>query len=495
LGASRSRLLIPLLAESVLLCFAGGLLGVLVALWANDWISSRLSDNGIFKLTLTLDWRVMAFALLASVATGVFFGLVPAWLMTRVRVSDSLKSGTRGNTGDRAQHRLRHGLIILQFGLALLLLASAGLFIRGLERMLSIDPGWNHRSVVQAVINLPPAKYSPEQAYAFYQQLQERLAALPGADGATVGWTMPVFQFLAVRTFAVEGQDAPVPGREPVAYVNGISPSYLPTLQIKLLSGRNFSEADTRTSLPVAIINASMAKSLFPNGDAIGRRISNADPTQPGGFEIVGVVSDIGFAVGGVPASTTFQVLRPLSQDTWNYSSVAIRSTAPERMQEPMRQAIASLDSELVLQQFGTIKEVSKIVTGTMSLINTLLVSFAVLGLFLAALGIYGVVARLVVQRTPEIGVRVALGAQSSDVVWLILKTGLKLTLWGTALGLVAAAGVSYALSKAMPAMAANDPFVLLAVTGILIVIGLVACWLPAHRASRVDPLVALRTE
>ncbi|MEO7598645.1 MAG: ABC transporter permease [Opitutus sp.] len=495
LGASRSRLLAPLLAESVLLSFGGGLLGVLIAVWANDWISSRLSDNGIYKLVLALDWRVMTFALLVSMATGIFFGLVPAWLMTRVGVNASLKSGTRGNTGDRAQHRLRHGLIVVQFALALLLLAGAGLFIRSLDRLLAIDPGWNHRSVLQAVINLPPAKYSPEQAHQFYRQLQERLAALPGVDGATVGWTIPVFQFLTTRSFVVEGQAAPVPGREPVAYVNGISPSYLPTLQIKLLSGRNFSESDTRNSVPVVMINASMARALFPKGDAIGHRIGNSDPTQPGWFEIVGIVTDIGFAIGGIPTTSPFQVLRPLSQDTWNYSSVAIRSSTPEAMGETLRQTIASLDPDLAIQQFGTVKQVGKLVTGTMSMINTLLISFALLGLFLAALGIYGVVARLVVQRTPEIGVRVALGAASSDVIWLILRTGLKLTLWGTFIGLMAAYGVSRALSQALPRMPVDDPLVLVGVAAILIAIGLVACWLPARRASRVDPIVALRAE
>jgi putative ABC transport system permease protein len=495
LGASRSRLLRPLLAESALLSVGGGLLGVLVSVWSNDWISSRLSDNGIFKLTLVLDWRVLSFAVGVSVATALFFGLVPAWLMTKVRVNDSLKSGTRGNIGDRAQHRLRNGLIIVQFGLALVLLAGASLFVRGLHHMVSLDPGWNHRSILQAVLNLPEAKYSGVQAYSFYRQLQERLEALPGVEDATVGWTLPVFQFLTSRTFVVEGKDPPAPGREPVAYVNAVTPSFLSTLQIKLQSGRNFTEADNPSSLQVAMINASMARTLFPNENPIGRRIGSPDPKQPGWFEIVGVVPDIGFVIGGVPSMSPFQVLRPLAQDPWNYVTVAIRTAAPEAFTESMRQTIASLDPDLALQQFGTIKQVGKVVTGMMSMVNSLLISFALLGLFLAALGIYGVVAHLVVQRTPEIGVRVALGAQTHNVVWLILRSGLRLTLWGTGLGLLGSFGLGLLLTRALPTVKVDDPWLLGVVTLILIAIGLLACWLPARRASRVDPMIALRAQ
>jgi predicted permease len=498
LGASRSHLLRPLLAESLLLSIAGGLLGLLVAVWTNDWVSSRLSDNGIYRLTLVLDWRVLSFAMGVSVVTGLFFGLVPAWRLARVRGNDSLKSGNRGNTGDRFQHRVQHSLIVTQFANALILLAGAAGFIRVLDGVLVRDPGWRQTEMVQAVLNLPAAKYStPAQTYAFYTQLQERLAALPGVEGATVGWTLPVFQFLTTRTLVAEGQPAPVPGHEPVAYINAITPSYLATLGLRLQSGRNFNDADTLTSVPVAIINASMARALFPGENAVGHRIGSPDPKNPAWFEIVGVVPDIRFAVGVVPgsSSTPFQVLRPLAQETWNYVSVAVRSRTPGAQLQPLRQTIAALDPNLVLQQFGTIADVTKIVTGGASMLSTVLVSFALLGLFLAALGLYGVIARVVVQRTPEIGVRVALGAQSRDVVWLILRTGLRLTLIGSALGLLGAAALGWGLGKAMSVKSASDPLLFAGVTAVLVVIGLVACWLPARRAAKVDPMVALRAE
>jgi len=496
LGASRTRLLRPLLGESMLLSVAGGLLGLLVALWSNDWISSRLSSSGIFRLTLELDWRVMSFALGASLATGLFFGLAPAWLLARVRVADSLKSGNRGNTGDRFQQRLQHGLIIAQFAAAVLLLASAAGFLRSADRLVSNNPGWDQPRVVQAVLNLPSTRYAtPAQTYAFYERLADRVAALPGAEGATVGWTLPVFVFLTTRTLVVEGQAPPAPGHEPVAYFNAVMPSWLPTVGLKVSSGRNFTANDRLGSSPVVIINASMARALFPNTNPIGQRLGSTDPKTPGWAEIVGVVPDIGFSVGMIPRSTPFQVLRPLAQETWNYVTVAVRTRTPDALTEPLRQAIAELDPNLVPQQLGPIKEVTKLVTGSANMMSTVLVCFALLGLFLAALGLYGVIARVVVQRTPEIGIRVALGAQSVDVIWLVLRMGLKLTLLGTIIGLVGSLALGWGLTRLMPDMATHESWLNVAVAAILIPVGLLACWLPARRAAKVDPIEALRTE
>ncbi len=496
LGASRLRLFRPLLGESLLLAAGGGALGLLVATWANDWISSRLSDNGFVKLTVSIDWRVLLFAMGVSLATGVFFGIAPAWLMTRIRVPDTLKSGTRGNTGDRAQHRLRNALIIGQFSLALILLAGAGFFLRGLDRLLSIDVGWNKHSLVQAVVNLPAAKYpTPAQTYAFYQRVEERLGALPGVQNVSVAWTLPVFMYLTTRPLIAEGHEPPQAGHEPIAYINGIAPSYLDTLKIRLKSGRNFTEADNLTSLPVVIINESMARALFPNEDPVGRRIGNPDPKNPGWLEIVGVVPDTQFAVTAVPPKTQFLVLRPLAQETWNYVSIAVRTDTAEAMTETVRQTIATLDPDLALQQLSTVDQAVRRASTTIYMINTILVSFGLLGLFLAAVGLYGVIARIVVQRTTEIGVRMALGAQTRDVLWLILNSGLRLILWGTGIGLIGAFGLGFILSRAVKNAPPYDLLVCGSVTLVLLGIGLLACWLPARRATKVDPMVALRAE
>ncbi len=501
LGATRRRLLGPLLAESVLLALAGGAAGILVALWSNDWLSSRLSANGFVVFKVLLDWKVLGFALALSLFTGLVFGIVPAWIMSRVNVNQTLKSGGRGSTGDRTQNRFRNVLIVAQFAMSLILLAGAGFFIHGLDRMLQRDAGWNTQQTLMAVLNVPQAKYStPDKTYAFYTRLQERLSALPGAEQVSVAWTLPLFQYLTNRSFVVEGRDAPPVGHEPLAGVNGVTPSYLDTLQIKLLSGRNFTAADSLTSLPVALINESMAKTLFPGESAVGRRIGSPDPTNRGWVEIVGVVADNTFAVSFVPPATRALVLRPLAQETWNYVTVTVRAQSPAPLAESMRRVIAELDSDLPLQQFGTVRQVITQFTSSSTMISTILMVFAALGLFLAAIGLYGVIARTVVQRTPEIGVRLALGAQAGDVIRLVLVSGIRLALLGAVIGLLGAYGVAQLLAAISPGIAQAVPAgttatLIALVTGLLLGTAGLACWLPARRAAKVDPMVALRAE
>jgi putative ABC transport system permease protein len=496
LGASRSRLLRPSLAESMLLAVGGGALGVLIAVWTNAWLSSQLAANGLVNSALTLDWKVLAFALALTLLTGVVFGVAPAWLISRTRVNEALKVGTRGSTGDRVQHRLRHSLIVLQFANALVLLAGAGFVIAGVDKILSIDPGWNHHSLARCVLTLPQAKYAtPQQSYSFYTRLQERLSALPGVQNITVAWTLPFFGYLTNRAILVEGRERPPSGHEPTAGVNGVEPSYLDTLQIKLVAGRNFTAADTFTSPPVAIINEALARRLFPNGNAVGQRISVADPQKPVWAEIVGIMPDIKMALAGLVGPIPFQVMRPLAQEPWNYVTITVRSDQPELLTQSMGQAIAALDPNLAVQQIDTVDQAITRATGGLSMIKTVLICFAGLGLFLAALGLYGVIARLVAQRTPEIGIRMALGAQRSDVTWLILGSGLRLISYGAAIGIVGSIGLYFILSRWSQAPSINVPAVFAVITLILLVVGLLACWLPARRAAKVDPIIALRAE
>jgi len=502
LGASRARLLRPLLGESLLLSIGGGLMGILVASWANDWMSSRLSENGFVRFTLSLDWRVIAFASAVSLLTGLLFGLMPAWLMSRVDVNDALKAGGRSRMGDRAQHRFRHTLIVAQFALALVLLAGAGFFVRGVDRMLKRNVDWDTQSIVMAVYNLPAAKYpGQDQLYSFHSRLQQRLAALPGAEQVTVAWTLPIFQYLTNRNFIVEGREAPPAGHEPLAGVNAVMPSYLDTIGARLIAGRNFTAADNAQAPAVVLINESMAKALFPNENPLGRRLGNLDPAKRDWAEIVGVISDQGFAVSFGTPPTQSVVLKPLAQETWNYVTVAIRSSAPATLAPALRKTVEEMEPDLPLQQFGTVQQVVKQFTSSTSMMGTVLVAFALLGLFLAAIGLYAVIANLVVQRSQEIGVRMALGAQARDVLWLVLGSGLRLTALGTGIGLLGAYGVARVLALAAPAMAAGShaggdvPLVLFAVLGLLLTVATVACWLPARRATKVDPMTALRTE
>ncbi len=496
LGASHSRLLRPQLAESLLLSLAGGVLGILVAIWANDWLSSRIAATGVFRITLSLDWRVLTFALALAAFTSVLFGLVPAWRVSRIRGYEALKTSTRGNTGDRAQNRVQRALIVSQFANALILLVTAAGFLRGVDQLVNVHPGWEQEKILQAVIKLPDAKYSsPEQITSFHNRIEESLRALPGVENATVAYTLPVFTYLTNRSIVAQGQP-PVPaGHEPLAYINGVSPSYLPTLGINVQSGRNFTATDTHSSLPVGIINASLAQTLFPGEDPIGRRIGNPDPANPQWIEIVGVVPDVERAVGAVPSVSPFLILRPMVQDPWTYFTVAIRSSNPTALAEPMRQTITSLDPDISPDQFGTIENATRLVTGSAQTLSSVLLSFALLGLFLAAIGIYGVIARIVVQRTPEIGVRIALGAQLHDVVRMILFSGLRMTLLGTAIGLLGSFALGWLLKQVVPNSGSSEPLLVLAVTLGLIAVGLLACWLPSRRAARIDPITALRAE
>jgi len=496
LGADRSHLLRLPLVESMLLALSGGAVGVLIAVWANGWLSSRLAAGGFGGVTLSLNWQVLAFALVLSLLTGVVFGVAPAWLISRIRVIETLKIGTRGSTGDRMQHRVRHSLIVLQFANALVLLAGAGFVFTGVDKLLSIDPGWNPRGLAECILTLPQSKYAtPEQTYSFYTQLEERLSALPGANDVTVAWTLPFFGYLANRAIVVQGREPPPPGHEPTAGVNGVEPSYLETLEVKLVAGRNFTSADRFTSAPVAIINASLARALFPNGNALGQHVSVSDPKNPVWAEVVGVMPDFKMALSGLVGPVPFQVLRPLAQEPWNYVTVAVRSDRPALLVEAMGRTIASLDPNLAVQQLDTVEHALARSTGSLSMIKTVLICFAGLGLFLAALGLYGVIARLVVQRTPEIGIRMALGAEGRDIVWLILNSGLRLITYGAAIGIVVSIGLYCILSRWSQAPSINVPAVFAVITAILAVVGLVACWLPARRATKVDPMVALRAE
>ena len=494
LGASRGRLLRPLLAESVILALAGGVIGILVAMWSNDWISSSIASRGQVTFDLSIDWRVLVFAVAVSALTGLFFGIIPAWLMSRVDVNHTLKSGSRGSTSDRSQHRFRHALIIAQFALALALLAGAGFFIRGIKRFISQDVGWNTHGLAQCILNLPQSRYdTPEKTYAFYTQLQERLSRLPGAKSTAVGWTLPVFQFLNSRSYLVEGREPPLPGHEPVAAFNGVSPGYLGTLGIKVLSGRDFAPSDKLTSAPVVIINDAMARALFPHDNPIGKRMGNLDPKSRQWVEIVGVMSDVRLAGNLIQPSTPYLVFCPLSQLTWNYDTVTVRSDRPETLVDPMRQAIAAMDPNLAPQRLTTVDDDIEVGRGGLTVASELLVGFAVLGLFLAALGVYGVIARLVAMRTPEIGVRLALGAQMGDVVWLVLSTGLRLVLWGAAFGLIGAFAISRLIASIAPGISGGDLWMTALVTAILVSVASVACYLPARRATKIDPVIALR--
>jgi len=496
LGASRVRLLRPLFFEGLLLALLGGVCGVLVAVWGNEWISKSMSANLPINLEVRIEWPVLLFAFLVSLVTGVGFGLAPAWLSSRVRVNDALKTGSRGSTGDRSQHWLRNSLIVLQFSAALVLLSCTGFFIRGMESLFQREVGWKTEGLVHAILNPPPSRYSTtEQTYEFYTRLDERLRSIPGVENVGIGWTAPLFQLFVSRTFTVEGRPPPEPGREPVAGVIAVTPTYLDTLQARLVSGRQFDARDKAGAPRVVLINESFARSLFPEGDAVGHALVTGEGESRVAHEIVGVFADLGMSGNPAPQKTPFQVLMPFAQDTWNYATVLVRSSQPG-MTETLRRTVSDMDPNIPVQMLNTVTELSKIGTRGLSLITTIFSGFSALGLFLAAIGLYGVIMHLVTQRTQEIGVRMALGAQLRDILTMIVGSGFKLALMGAGVGLLGSVLMNLLMGAIFNNGSTQLDYVTLGfTTSTLVFVALIATYLPARRATKVNPMTALRAE
>lgn len=495
LGASRRRLMRQLLTESVLLSLAGGALGLLLALWVNDALGQRLTVGDASGLAFPLDLHVLGFALLASLATGVIFGAVPAWVASRTDINAALKQQSRGATGDRSQHRVRHGLIIAEVALALVLLSGAGFFVRGLQRFMQRNLGWDTTGLLTGTITLPENRYpTDETRRAFHTQLEERLATLPGVEHVALGSSLPTWSFGSSVGVFVEGRPLPAPGREPLIYYAVVSPGYFATLQIPLVFGRLFPEHMRPDSPRLIIINETMARTLWPGEDPVGKRISSS-ADDPQWEEVIGVVRDVSFAANFGTPDTRMQAYRPLVFQPWGYVTIALRAKTPETLAEPLRRLVAGLDPDLPVAELRTVRQTMDRYQHNFYVIDDILSGFALLGLLLATIGLYGVISHLVVQRMPEFGIRIALGASPQNVLWLVLGTGLRLVVLGSALGLAGAMAMLHLLGAVLPGIPGQDPLMLALMIAALAATATLACWLPALRATRVDPMIALRAE
>jgi len=494
LGASRIQLGRHSLVESLLLALVGGALGLLVALWSNDLLGTRIEIGGA-HLFIPLDLRVLGFAFAAALFTGVAFGLLPAWLAARADVNDALKQGSRASTGGRAQHRIRHALIVAEVALALVLLSGAGFFLRGLHRFTIRDLGWRTDHLLTAALSLPATKYPNDDSQrAFYDRLETRLAALPGVERVALSTAVPFSSFDFSQRFFVEGQPEAKPGAEPQRNVQLVSLGYFDTFGLALIEGRTFNAADLSFEVLPTIINETMAKQFWPGQSAIGKRI--AHPAERKWQQVIGVVRDIRFATNINEPFTRFQTYRLLARETSPNLAITLRSSqAPETLAEALRRAVAELDSDQPVQDIRLATQAIERGLVNFSLIGSMLTGFAALGLLLAAIGIYGVIAGFVVQRTREIGIRVALGAQIRDILRLVLGQGLRLALLGTTVGLLGTVGVARILTSIAPELPAPELFTVASVALGLITVALIACWLPARRAAKVDPITALRAE
>jgi len=497
LGASRLQLLRPLVAEALVLALAGGVVALLTALWFGDYLAVRSTGDNGEQVHFALDWHVAGWALAASLVTAVAFGIAPALFALRLDLNNTLKSGGRGTTGGRGHQRFRQLLIVGQFALAMALLAGAGLFIRGVYDLNNRRGGWDSNRLLNGTVLLPAANYpAAEKITAFHRLVLQRLAAVPGVASASISSFTPFFNWPDTRKFLVEGRERPVPGREPAAVVNSVSPAYFDTTGTRVLAGRAFTERDTADSTSVCIISQPMALALFGTASPLGRRLAVAGADAPRWAEIVGVVNAVQSAAAETDA-LVYQLYQPMAQEPGRATEILVRTTgvAPGPVVDAIRTAMTELDPDLPVRKLQSADATISRANYQLGVLRDMLTLMAVLGLGLASLGIYGVIARTMAQRTGEFAIRLALGASIRDITRLVLASGVKLALTGSALGLLGAFGVSRILAGAFPGIHTGSTLVLVVTTLLLVGVALVACWLPARRAGRVDAMTVLRAE
>jgi predicted permease len=495
LGAGRFDLMVPLLAESLVLACAGGAAGLLLASWTNGLIGRNLLINGEPGFAIPLDGHVLLFALVASVATAIIFGLAPAWLATRAPASDALKEGARGTTGGRSQQRIKSALVVGEMALAIVLVSVAAAFTLGSRQFLKRNLGWQPTGLFSGLLTLPYNRYTDDQHRCdFYRGLLDRLAILPGVEKAALATSLPVYAYFTRYNLVAEGQAVPLRGQEPLAMSSAVSPDFFAVLRLPLQQGTLFRPNLQAGDPPVAIVNESLARRFWPGENPIGRRLRLAESEQ--WIEVIGVVGDARMAVNLAEPESRLQIYRPLVQTPNAYFTIALRtSVPPETLVAAVRRTVADLDSDLPVQQPGSLVQIIALGMANLHVVIANLGTFAFMGLLIASIGIYGVISYLTAQRTRDIGVRIALGAQYGDVIGLILMQGTRLLAGGAVLGLLGAYTVDALLQRAMPELPMPGLWLLAAVLSLLAAITLVACYLPARRAARIDPIVALRTE
>jgi putative ABC transport system permease protein len=489
LGATRGRIVRQLLTETTLLSFLGGAAGLLLALGAIALVR-RWPLPTIHRIEeASLDPQALALALLLAIGTGVLFGLSPALRQSRLDLQDALKAGSRV-AGGAARTRIRNALVIAELALAVVLLVGAGLLLKSLWRLLDVPLGFNPQNVLAVTINLPRTTYrEPFQQSQFAERLLDRLKSVPGTEAVGISTGVPLLAIGDVGIY-FEGRSGELSGTTANYYQ--VSPGYLRVMQIRLVRGRLLTEQDSATSPPVVLINETMASRFFPNEDPIGKRLDISGPAYM--REIVGVVGDV--KQESLRTPTPPQVYEPFSQKPGRSFHVLLRVSAnPAQFAETVRQEVRAIDNaqpisearpmEAIVAQSLTRDRFSALILG----------AFGCLAVILAAVGIYGVIAYSVAQRTNEIGVRMALGAQGADVVWLVLRQGLRLVIIGIAIGLLISAVATRVLAAVLFGISPADPGAFGAVALLLGLVALLACWIPARRATKVDPLVALRID
>jgi putative ABC transport system permease protein len=497
LGARRLRVVRQLLTESLLLAVLGCLLGLVFAWWGLRALVA-ISPRELFMLQgVSLNLPVLAVTVAISLATGLIFGLAPALEATRLNLNDSLKEGGKGTAGQGTRsRRLRGALVIAEVALAIVLLTSAGLLVKSFVRLQQVDTGFTPDNVLTMVVRLPARKYSEDpQRVAFFRQAEERIRALPGARDIGIVNFLPFYGGLGSATgFTVEGRPAPPPGEEPGTDVRVADAGYFRTLGIPLVRGRNFTDQEDTEERRVVLINEAMARQHFPGEDPIGRRISVEMFDEPTPTEIIGIVRDVKYESLVNTAQPT--VYMPLPVLTYPFMTFVLRTDGdPADVAPAVRRAVREIDPDQPVADVRTMHQVMAEFVGRERFSTLLLGIFAGLATLLAAVGIFGVMSYSVTLRTREIGLRMALGAQPGEVLRLILKQGLLLTLIGIGLGVAGALALTRLMSGLLFGVGSTDPATFTAIVLLFTFVSLIACYLPAQRATRVDPLIALRYE
>ncbi len=493
LGAGRWQIIRQLFIESLLLSLFGGLTGILISVWLNEMFLALLPQTQFLaiptQLDLSLDFRVLAFTLAASILTGVMFGLFPAWQASKADLIAVLKeSKVVGNKAEKS--RLRNALVVLQVALSLILMIAAGLVIQTLRNAQAVNLGFDTENIITASVDLGRHNYSQPRGQNFYQQLSERAQALPGVERVSLASHVLLSGSAYGTDIRVEGQAENINVR-----FNTVTPDYFATLNIPLLMGRNFSQPDKEGAPAVIIISEALARRLWDEENPLGKRFEMLGGIDKGKIvEVIGVARDVK-AHSLFENSLNYAYL-PFSQNYNSEMSLHLRATAnPEALLAAIRSEVNALDKNLPLAEVTTLAMLLKEVLAPQRVNAALIAAFGLLALLLASIGLYGVMAYTVTQRTHEIGIRMALGAQQKDALLLIMEQGAKLIALGVALGIACALAVTRTLNSLLFGVSAIDTRTFMVVGLILTGVALLACWIPARRATKVDPMVALRYE
>jgi putative ABC transport system permease protein len=493
IGGGKSRLLRQSLTDSLVLSIIGGGIAIPLSFWCTRLIASRQFAD-LPGVRVTLEPATLAFALACAVVTGLIFGAVPAWLASRVDINDVLKQNPQSMTAGRGHQRLLQGLVVAEIAFALIILAGAVSMVRGLQRITGIDPGWRPDGVLTARLSMDGPSYSqPQPRRIFVETLRDRVAELPGVDRVAIASsTVPTVPYGSSTTFVVEGRQETV-----LAYNERVTPQYFDTLGIPLRRGRHFTADDRFGRTPVMIVNEAMARALWPNENPIGKRIGFQGP-NPNWREVVGVAGDVTFPAFGVSASvdTAFEVYQPIAQAGSGAVNIVVRTRRePEAIAADLRRVASAIDPDLPVYGLMTARASEHRQTASLRLLGGILGGFAGLGLALSAIGILGVVSYSTAQRAGELGMRMALGARQSMVLWLVLKQGVGLTAVGAAAGLAGGLGLGRVLASLMPNLPSAEPWLVLGAFGFVVVLALGAFFIPAWRVSRTNPMRVLRHE